>query len=438
VTANLDIATLRTLKYRERYEAMARAVPPQALQPRTVAMLKAFGRFFKDFPDVPKVTPEEFGIFFRTAYPKLSDDDHAIYAGIFKQVAEDAEPGVEAGLMRRLLETATAADLAKKLSDFEDGQEVDLRTEMTAFLDRYDVHLGKVAKDPQVRDPIEDLVKPEDESRGFRWRQPSLNRSMRALMPGDFVIVAGRPDKGKTSFLTDNLTFMAAQVDKIYPGENRSILWFNNEGPGKRIVTRCFQSALDVTPEELIDLVQQAPPAGQERFGNMARHQYVKAIGGRGGVLRVFDIHDYSSSEVEDIIRKYKPALIVFDMLDNVRFNGTAGNGGERTDQLLEAMYQWGRVRGVKYDCPVIATSQLSADADGLPYPLLPQLKDSKTGKQGAADVILTIGASNNVVLENSRFLGTTKNKLRRTGQPASPRTEVTFDQARGRYRDPT
>ncbi len=435
---SLDYSLLKVLKYRDRFEAMHRSVPEQAISARTRALLKAFGRFFKEYPGAQSVTPEEFSVFFRLAYPGLSEDDQAIYGSMFRGIQEDVPDGIAAGLMRRLLEAAAAADMANTLSDFQDGKEVDLRAAMTSQVETFDVHLGKVAKDPQIRDPIEDLVKPEDESRGFRWRLGCLNRSMRALMPGDFVIVAGRPDKGKTSFLTDQLTYMAAQIDKIYPGENRSILWLNNEGPGKRIVTRAFQSALNVTPEQLVDLVQTPPSKGQENYRNAAREQYVSAIGGRGGALRVFDVHDYTTSDVEDIIRRYNPALLVFDMIDNLTFSGSGSNGGDRTDQKLEAMYQWARVRGVKYDCPVIATSQLSADADGQPYPLLPQLKDSKTGKQGAADVILTIGASNDVMLENSRFLGCTKNKLRRTGQPASPRTEVTFDGARGRYLENT
>jgi replicative DNA helicase len=120
--------------------------------------------------------------------------------------------------------------------------------------------------------------------------------------------------------------------------------------------------------------------------------------------------------------------------VDNIRFSGGTVNGGERTDQLLEEMYKWARNRGVKYDCGVMATSQISADGDGMPYPTLPMLKDSKTGKQGAADVIITIGASNDATLEYIRFIGTTKNKLRRTGAPSSPRAEMVMDGARGRY----
>jgi replicative DNA helicase len=140
--------------------------------------------------------------------------------------------------------------------------------------------------------------------------------------------------------------------------------------------------------------------------------------------------------EVEDIMKQYKPAVVLFDMVDNVKFGGEANNNGQRTDQLLEAMYQWARLMGVKHDCGVIATSQLSADADGVPYPTLPQLKDSKTGKQGAADVIITLGAVNDPVLETSRYIGTTKNKRARTGKRGSPNQEVMFDSHRSRFKE--
>jgi replicative DNA helicase len=153
-------------------------------------------------------------------------------------------------------------------------------------------------------------------------------------------------------------------------------------------------------------------------------------------VLRVFDIHDMWNHEVEDIMKAHRPALVLFDMVDNIKFGGDTNNNGQRTDQLLEAMYQWVRMMGVKHDCAMLATSQLSADADGLSYPTLPMLKDSKTGKQGAADIIITIGALNDPVLENSRYIGTTKNKRVRTGKRGSPQQEVFFDSQRGRYKE--
>lgn len=434
---SLDMTVLRLLKHRPKYEALSRAIPAKVLDTRTQILLSDFGRFFRQFPDAPKVDHGAFTLMFKMVHPTLTEEDMVVYDHLLKKIEEEVDPAIERGLMGRLAEAAAAADIAAMLLRYQGGEEVDLSSSVTAVLEQYDAMVGKTVVDPQVLDPIEDLLKEESAESGLQWRLPCLRRTIKPLTGGDFVVVAGRPDKGKTTFLTDQLTYMAPQVDIVYPGEKRSILWFNNEGPGKRIVTRAFQSALNVTHEELVRLAQTPAEKGYERYKILARQKYAQALGGRPGVLRIFDIHDFWSHEVEDIIKKRNPALIVFDMVDNIRFSGQAANGGERTDQLLESMYQWSRVRGVKYDCPVIATSQISADGDGVPYPTLSQLKDSKTGKQGAADVIITLGASNDATLVHSRFIGTTKNKKKRTGRPSSPRTEVTFDADRGRYVEP-
>lgn len=421
---SLDLTTLRLLKYRERYENLARAIPRKALDTRTQILLTDYGRYFKEFPNSDKIHREPFNIFFKSIHPKLSDEDFAVYDQLFLDIQEDVSADIAEGLMRRLVETATAYDVASMIERFQAGEEVDLRQGLTAYLDAYDQQIDRKVKNPQVLDAIEDLLKEEEDDTGLHWRLPCLNRHIKPLRAGDFVVVAARPDKGKTTFAASELTFMASQVDALYPDERRSILWFNNEGPGKRIVTRCFQAALNATTEELV---------AKANAGTI-RDEYAAALGGRGGTLRIFDIHDMWNHEVEDLMKLHRPAAVLFDMVDNIKFGGEVNNNGQRTDQLLEAMYQWARVRGVKHDCAVIATSQISADGDGLQYPTLPMLKDSKTGKQGAADVIITLGAVNDPVLANSRYIGTTKNKKVRTGVPASPQAEVLFDGNRGRY----
>ena len=425
---SLDISVLRVLKYRDRWERIAASVPARAVDTKTVIVMKDFGKFFKEFPDMQQVDFDKFKVMFRLWHPQLKEDVLTIYDEWFRRISEDEPESEERGLMRRLMEAATAFDMANMIAKYNDGDEVDLRGSLMAFLDSYDTLVGRATKSPQVLDPIEDLLKEEENHFGLSFRWPCLQRSMKPLREGDFVILAGRPDKGKTTALTDNLTHMAAQIDNLWPGEKRSILWFNNEGPGKRIVTRAFQSALNATTEDLVKYNQEGT----------IRKRYIEALGGRGGALRIFDVHDMWNHEIEDIIRQHNPAMLVFDMLDNVRFGGDIGNGGQRTDQILEAMYQWGRVRGVKYGCPVIATSQISADGDGLQYPTLSMLKDSKTGKQGACDAIITIGAVNDQALERSRYIGCTKNKLVPTGAPKSPQQEMFFDGARGRYVEPT
>ena len=63
-------------------------------------------------------------------------------------------------------------------------------------------------------------------------------------------------------------------------------------------------------------------------------------------------------------------------------------------------------------------------------------LKDSKTGKQGAADFIMTIGFQSQ--MKDTRYMGLTKNKLNREGGPKTLQLPLIFDGDRGRYIKPT
>ena len=432
---SLDIAVLRFLKYRERYDRLARSVPKAALQPLTAELLGDFGVFFREFEDAQRIVHGPFLTWFRGfRHPNLKDDAFALYQAVIEKSMEDISPELEAGLMERLVAADTAARVTALLERWNSGDEVDLYAELRNNVERFEQQVDRKVKNPQVLDPIEDLLRAEENDTGLHWRLPCLNRHIKPLRPGDFAIIAARPDKGKTTFCASELTYMAAQVDPLYPGENRSILWFNNEGPGNNIVMRNFQAALDATTEDLVKLSN--TPSINPRWKTKVREDYAAALGGRPGVLRIFDIHGMWNHEVEDIMKSHKPAIVLFDMVDNIKFGGETNNNGQRTDQLLEAMYQWARLMGVKHDTAVLATSQISADGDGVSYPTLPQLKDSKTGKQGAADLIITLGALNDPVLENFRYIGCTKNKRVRTGKKNSPNQEVFFDSQRGRYNE--
>lgn len=435
INLSLDITALRLLKYRERYDRLSRSVPKQALQPMTAELLTDFGAFFREFPDVQRIEHGPFMMWLRGfRHPNQKEDATSLHNTVMKKVMEDVSPEIESGMMARLVAADTAQRVTSLLERWNSGDEVDLYTELRANVEHFEQQVDRKVRNPQVLDPIEDLLKAEESDEGLHWRLPCLNRHIKPLRGGDFVLIAARPDRGKTSFCASELTHMASQVDSIYPGEKRSILWFNNEGPGRQIILRNFQAAINATTEDLAKLSNTPADVGQGQYKTMVRQSYATALGGRPGVLRVFDIHDMWNHEVEDIMKMYKPAVVLFDMVDNIKFGGTASNNGQRTDQLLEAMYQWARLMGVKHDCAVLATSQLSADADGVPYPTLPQLKDSKTGKQGAADVIITLGHVNEPSLESSRYIGTTKNKRKRTGKAGSPNAEVLFDRDRSRF----
>jgi replicative DNA helicase len=407
-------------------------VPKAAMDIKTKTILDDFGAYFKEYPECKKIDHDPFMFWFKGfRHPTLTEEQKALYDTLLRAVQEDVSADVEAGLRERLVAAATAERVAKLLQQWNDGDEMDLFVALREQVEIFAGETDRKVKVPWVRTPIGEMLEEEANDSGLHWRLDCLNMSMRPLRGGDFIVVAGRPDKGKTTFLTDNLTYMSKQVQDMYGGQ-RHVSWFNNEGPGKRIISRAYQSALNITIAEMVELYRKPSKTHMHLLDEL----YATAVGRLDG-LRIYDVHDFWNHEVEDILREGESGLAVFDMVDNIKFGGEAANGGERTDQKLEAMYQWARMMAVKHDIPIIATSQISADGDGIAYPTLPMLKDSKTGKQGAAEAIITIGASNDPMLTNSRFIGSTKNKLHRSGGPKDPRCEVLFDGERGRYVTP-
>ena len=250
---SLDITALRLLKYRERYDRLRRSVPKGALQPLSSELLDDFGVFFREFPDAKRVEHGPFLTWYRGfRHPNMKDESFGLYSAIIAKSMEDVSPELEAGLMERLVAADTAARVTSLLEKWNNGDELDLYKELRNSVERFEQQVDRKVKNPQVLDPIEDLLKAEENDTGLHWRLPCLNRHIKPLRGGDFVIVAARPDKGKTTFCASELTHMAAQLDGVYPGENRSVLWFNNEGPGKKIVMRNFQAALNATTEDLV------------------------------------------------------------------------------------------------------------------------------------------------------------------------------------------
>jgi len=422
---SLEVTLLRLLKYRDKYERLAKAVPKSALEVKSAVILEDFGKFFAEFPDAERIDHEPFMLWFRVfAHPGLTEEQKAFYDALLLPVFEyDCPPELEDGILERLLQAETATRVADVLQKFERGEEIDLYVALQEETQRYEAHTSRKTRVPWVDEDIGSILGDDRDDKGLHFRLECLNLCMRPLRGGDFVILAGRPDKGKTTAVASEITHMSSQFEDVYGSDHgRYTLWFNNEGPGRRIVQRVYQSALGCTLSELMQL---------HTSGFLMQH-YAATVGAVDRI-RVLDVHDFYSYEIEDILRRYPPGLVVFDMVDNIRFGGSALHGGERTDQVLEAMYQWARFMAVKYDTPIIATSQLSADAEGVTFPSQAQLKDSKTGKQGAADVIITLGASNDPIYAGSRWIGTPKNKLRRQGAPYSPQAEIIFDADRAR-----
>ena len=411
----IDVILLRIMRHRNDYFKLRDMIPETTLDPKTVAIIKDFGTYFDKYPSHKEVDMTTFLPRFKAWHPGMKDELFNQYRNVLINCMPEPDEDQRNNIMHELAELEMVTRIANIAERHNNGEVADAFHDITSAMDAYRQRLGLKAIQ-YIDTPIGELLEEEFNNEGISWRLECLNNSMRKLRPGDFGIIAGRPDKGKTTFLTSEVTNFAAQLPP-----DRNVIWLNNEGPGKRIIPRLYQSALNLSMPEMKE---------QHKMGLLVP-AYKETVG-RLDKIRVIDVHGFNTGQIEAILEENNPGVIVYDMIDNIK-----GFGGEaRTDLQLEEMYKWARERSVKYDCIGLATSQISNDGDGQQFPTLGMLKDSKTGKQGACDFQLMIGASNDPGFAGSRFISLPKNKLRRPDGPSDPRAEVIFDGIRARYKD--
>jgi replicative DNA helicase len=422
----LEVTLMKLLRTRERFTRLIRAVPLAALDVTTKAIISDMGAFFKD-SDADSITMDNFFVYFLLKHPTLTETQQDLYRARLADVFDgEPDPTLERGILGRLVQAEAANNVLSIVEKFNGGAELDLYAALRSEVDSLELSLNKKSVVPWVTDSIADILQEDIDDSGLRWRLAGLNSTTRPLRGGDFVIYAGRVGKGKTTGVMSEVTYMASQFDAHYgEAHGRFVLWLCNEGPGKRIVSRAYQSALNATLSELIEWT---------RDGTLDE-RYAAAVGATDRI-RVMNVHGFNSYQLEAIFQRVKPGLCVVDMLDSVKFTDGAVNGGDRSDETLEAGYQWTRLMAVKWDCPFIATSQTTGPAAGLSYPPDTMLKGSTTGKQGAADLMIMMGAVDDY--PNSRFISIPKTKLARAGSNPYPKFECLFDGERGRLSMPT
>ena len=219
---------------------------------------------------------------------------------------------------------------------------------------------------------------------GLRWRLNTLNKSLGSLRKGNFGFIAARPEVGKTAFITSEVSHMVSQVENC-------VLHINNEEANESVMFRYYMAVLGKSKVEILANIKDNQTA------------YLKATDNR---IKIYGRPFAQRKEIERILTKYNPSLIIIDNLDKV-----PGFQADRNDLELKAKYQWARELA-KYYGPVIGVSQSGGTGENKRYLDMNDIDSSHTGKQGEADWILGIGRISEEGYEYTRWLSLMKNKL--------------------------
>jgi hypothetical protein len=323
---------------------------------------------------------------FYTLYPRITPKT---FDELFSKIdAVQYDPQVVDDYLRVATDRKVSFELARQAMNVADGRGP--VSELIDYLKTVPDQLGGktvIESDFEiVTDDLEDLYRSTVKSPGLRWRLKSLNSAMGSLRQGNFGFIFARPETGKTTILTSELTYMAEQLPEEHPA-----VWFNNEQAGKDVKVRMYQAALGITTEELWGDIH----------SNKAK--YEELIKGR---LKLVDEGNMSKRFVERVCKALKPGLIVFDQIDKV-----TGFNADRPDLVLKSIYQWARELSKEYG-PTIGVCQAGDSGDGKRYLTMGDVDGSNTAKQGEADWILGIGATYDPGMESVRYLHLSKNKL--------------------------
>lgn len=417
----IDLTLLRCLRTRADYDKYRTNIPLDALETRTKTIIEDVDKYYKalDHSEIDFITFRD--LFFGTWHRGMDEEHIDFFDKVLKRMDAAVDTNVKALLTNSLIELKFATDLGNNIAMYNGGDDIQIIQTTQTMAEDAMAKLGRKEERVYETPDFDKLMEADMDNSGLQWRSPSIGRSIRPLRGGDFVIAAGRPDKGKTSFIADNATYFAAQCTP-----ERPVLWLSNEGVRDSIIRRSIQAALNVSVPEMVK---------RHKEGTLY-DDYFNSIGDRLN-LQIEDICGFTNFEVAELIEQVNPSLLIIDMIDKVQFLGMGAQA--RTDQKLEEMYGWFRELGIKHEYATIAASQISASAcDNENSQMWPDdwmLKDSRTGKQGACDLILMIGHSQDPVKEKYRYLSTPKNKLQIAGAP-SLRAPHLFDADRSRYNE--
>ena len=317
------------------------------------------------------------GAFYAT-YP---DVDKTTYNILFEQLyAADVSPDMANEIVQRMLVKKRAlkiSEVAYQVSQgFKTQDELDLLFSATP--------VTATTTLPESDTDLETIVHSVHSKAGLRWRLDCLNKSLGSLRAGDFGFIFARPETGKT-------TFLASEITQMLAGSTAPIVWLNNEEDGNKVILRVYQAYFGATSDQIFSNIPHYRAAFKEQVGDR---------------FKFFDAATIGRRDVEQIVDKYQPGLVVYDQIDKIK-----GFANDREDLRLGSIYQWARELAKKSHA-AIGVCQADGTAEGVRYLNMEHVANAKTAKQAEADFIIGIGRSHDDGLEYARFISLPKNKL--------------------------
>ena len=385
---SLESSLLKALAIKKNYEQFAQVLDTKRLIPLMAGLLKDYDKYYKKYEKdinwdefytewahnwhAKDMDERDVEYYREQVFPLIRNSkiENSVYVSLLeREAAQKIEEINKEGF--------NPAAIAEVLSSLNNQVSVYQTVNDERVFKLTDVDLGKL-----------------DTSTGIRWFLPALQAHLDSLMSGQFWVVAADSNTGKSAFCISQ----AVAVLKSY--EDKVILYCTSEDTKEDLTGRIFSNLYkDRLPNGFEDVGAKREKI-QEAFKrdyNPTRFQAMQ-IHGSGDLIKI-----------EQLIEKIKPDLVIIDMLDKLA----------KTDDWMELAKLYQKVRGwANAGVAIIGTSQ-SGNTEFFnkqtnKFETVKNLTDkhlagSKSGKQGAAYGILSIGKDDDQ--KHIRYVKSSKRK---------------------------
>lgn len=399
-----DVTLLVLLGNRDNFTRFSPLVKDYVLSKDCFEIYKVVDMYYRSYPSTTEINWDEFSTFFflvKKPRPEKIDVLRSIIGACKTKQAEIAGKAVAdlPEFYKQVLKHYIKLDYVSQIADKSIALATSLVSEKDEGIEDIDHLITQCKKELEVADDesklfvkgsLEDMaVKLTTE--GFEWPLEELNESLGPARGGDFILFAARVNAGKSTFGADTVRYWLPQLK----AEQGPIIWVNNEEVGEKVYYRIKQSYFGVTTEDLIKNAKTYDAEFELKCGSK--------------LLLVTDDAGFTHTrKLDQLFKKYKPSVIVFDQLDKVDIRGDFA----REDIKLGALYKWARFKAKEYNAVVLALSQVNSSGEGQQWLQQNQLRGSATDKPGELDAIIMAGMSNDDTKKYSRFIHIAKNKL--------------------------
>lgn len=204
------------------------------------------------------------------------------------------------------------------------------------------------------------------------------------MMRGDHLVIMAPTEMGKSLFAV-NLTYG-------FLVQGLKVLYCCNEEPSARTNLRVISRLAEMPKGELYD-----PTKWDEIRGILSKKGY--------GNFAITDLKPGTLSEIDELVMDFKADVVVVDQLRNLSMASES-----RTNQLEQAATGIRNIGKLRNVLPVSIT-QAGASAFGKTVLTRGDVDGSNVGIPGQADVLLGIGANEEMEVQGTRWISFPKNK---------------------------